>query len=429
MLGMDDKTTDVMAGDWPMIAAQLPPRWQELAVEMGLVYTGFPAHMGTKVEDAAQLLRPVLYQVATNSSLAVTVATCAAAGIIEMSAVALHKRMRTIGPYLAQLLALMTDAESTFAAERWAGYDPVIVDGSSVSRPGAEGTTARVHYALHLSTLRPVQLEVTDEKGGETFRRFNAEAGQLWIGDRGYANPPGIAATKAKGADVLVRYNRGSLPLFGINGQPLDVQKMLARLKHPGRARDWYAEVHTSDGKVIAGRLCALLLPPDKAEEARERARREQGASVTQETLAAAPYVVVFTTVPRTRLTAALVLELYALRWQVELHIKRDKSIAGLDHLPNFRPDTIYSWLCAKLLLTQIARKLAAPNVAIPPSAAVNWFVGGSRPEGGACHCHAVKGANRRRALAPHESALALCGRRSHSHRRPMSAGCAPGLP
>jgi len=89
-----------------------------------VVYTGFPTHMGTKVTDVEQLLRPVLYQVATNSSLAVTVSTAAAAGIIEMSAVALHKRMRTIGPYLAQLVAQMTDAEMTFAPERWAGYDP-----------------------------------------------------------------------------------------------------------------------------------------------------------------------------------------------------------------------------------------------------------------------------------------------------------------
>lgn len=147
---------------------------------------------------------------------------------------------------------------------------------------------------------------------------------------------------------------------------------MLAKLKRPGVAREWYAEVRPHGGKAILGRLCALLLPPDKAEEARERARREQGPSVTQETLAAAQYVIVFTTVPRTRLTAALVMELYGLRWQVELHIKRDKSIAGLDRLPNFRKDTIYSWICAKLLLTQIARKLAAPNVAIPPCAAVD---------------------------------------------------------
>jgi len=60
-------------------------------------------------------------------------------------------------------------------------------------------------------------------------------------------------------------------------------------------------------------------------------------------------------------------MELYRLRWQVELSIKRDKSIGGLDRLPNFRADTIRSWILAKLLLAQIARKIATANVAIPP--------------------------------------------------------------
>jgi hypothetical protein len=52
---------------------------------------------------------------------------------------------------------------------------------------------------------------------------------------------------------------------------------------------------------------------------------------------------------------------------QIELHIKRDKSIAGLDRLPNRRPDTVYTWICAKLLLGQVARKMASSQMAIPP--------------------------------------------------------------
>ena len=80
-----------------------------------------------------------------------------------------------------------------------------------------------------------------------------------------------------------------------------------------------------------------------------------------------AEFVVLFTTVPKDRLSGDQILELYGLRWQVELHIKRDKSIAGLDRLPNYRPDTIHTWICAKMLLTQIARAIPTPLVAIPP--------------------------------------------------------------
>jgi hypothetical protein len=121
-------------------------------------------------------------------------------------------------------------------------------------------------------------------------------------------------------------------------------------------------------------------------------------------------------------------MELYGLRWQVELHIKRDKSIAGLDRLPNFRNDTVYSWICAKLLLTQIARKIAAPNVAIPPSVAVKWFVGGY-PEERTRRAHAGKRPRRRRTLATHDNTLAVGRGRPRPNCRPIAAVNDPCVP
>jgi len=356
-----------------MIEAQLPPNWRELAETHGVSPGKVPSQLGAKVTDVLVPLRMVLHHVATNTSLKTTAAIAAAAGLIDISGVALHLWMRKFAPFLAAVLLALTDAAKHFAAACWAGYDILLVDASSVSRPGSKGTTGRVHYALRLSNLQPVQIDVTDDKGGETFRRFAkmARPGQLWVGDRGYANPPGIAAINARGADVLVRYNRGSLPLYDGNGRLLDVlDKLTRRMNKPGVPREWAAWVHPQRGERLRGRLCAVRLPPDKVDEARARLRREQGSAVSAESLKMANFVAVFTTVPRDRLSTDRVMELYALRWQVELSIKRDKSIAGLDRLPNFRDDTIRSWILAKLLLTQIARKIATPDVAIPPCAA-----------------------------------------------------------
>jgi hypothetical protein len=212
-------------------------------------------------------------------------------------------------------------------------------------------------------------VEVTDHKGGETFRRFRPEPGQLWLGDRGYANPPGVAWVKSCGAEVLVRHNRGSLPLYDRQGKEIDVLGKLAYVGGPGRYRQWQAFVRPAGAKPIEGRLCAVRLPANKAQEARERVRREQGAELTDESLAMADFVVVFTTVPADRMTCAQVLELYRLRWQIELDFKRDKSVTGMDLLPNFLPETIQSWICAKLLLHQILRKLADRGSATPPCA------------------------------------------------------------
>jgi hypothetical protein len=226
-----------------------------------------------------------------------------------------------------------------------------------------------VHSALRLTDLRLYGIQMTDHKGGETFRRFEPVAGQLWIGDRGYANPPGIVWLTNNKADVLVRYNRGSLPLYDGRGLAIDVLGKVAKLRKPGWSRQWQAFVYPAEGKRIEGRLCAVRLPEDKAQEARERLRREQAADLTAESLAMADFVVVFTTVPAGKLDHDQLLLLYRLRWQIELDYKRDKSTTGLDKLPNVLPKTIESWIYAKLLLQQLLRKLADLGSAIPPCA------------------------------------------------------------
>jgi len=358
-------------GDWAVIEAVLPRGWREAAEKYGAIRP--PAKKSRKqhgkLTDAAVLLRMVLFHAAGGASLKVTCAVAAAASLAWISAVALHQCMRRCGRYLAFLLSDMTLTRALFAAEKWAGYEMVVVDAATVLRPGAKGTTARVHYELRLADLSLVRIVVTDEHVGETFRNFSFKPGQLGIGDRGYANPPGIAAVVDAGADVLVRHNFGSLPVYDAGGELLDVERKLSHLSKPGQVHEWTVYVRPRDHKPIKGRLIAVLLPADKAAEARERLRREYGGDVSEKMLRTADYVVVFTSVPKSRLSAEQVLELYALRWQVELRIKRDKSIGELDRLPNFRPDTIHSWICAKLLAQQIAQRLSTPDVDLFPSA------------------------------------------------------------
>jgi hypothetical protein len=62
---------------------------------------------------------------------------------------------------------------------------------------------------------------VTSHRGGvRPLRR-----GQLALADRGYSNPPGIVSVVERDADVLVRVNRSSLPMYTRDGerQPLMV--------------------------------------------------------------------------------------------------------------------------------------------------------------------------------------------------------------
>ena len=211
--------------------------------------------------------------------------------------------------------------------------------------------------------------EATGVKGGETLKRFPLQSGQLALVDRGYSNGPGIASAVKKGADVLGRLNRGAMPLYGRDGERIDVMEYLRSLKGR-RTEERPAEIRTEQNGekiVIPVRLIAVRLPKDKAEEARKRVRKEYGRKTSAEMLEAAGYVVLYTTVPKTRMSAANCVELYRLRWQVELLFKRWKSICGLDELPNFIEDTVLSWVLTKTLLLLIIESMSATLMANSP--------------------------------------------------------------
>jgi len=348
---------------WELVESQLPAGWRELSDEMGLIRPR-PRHLGAKISDIGVALRLVLHQAGTSASLRATTALAAATGVVAIAAVSLHQWMRKLGPYLTKLLARMVET-AAFAPEKWGGLDIIVGDATTVQRPASKGTTARVHYALRLADMTARHIEVTDEHGGEKARRFRPEPGEAWLLDRAYSNPDGVALFKERGAHIVVRYNRGCLPLYDRKGARIDVMARLKDTSSPrGEVHQVRAVVHAGDAR-ISGRLCWLRLPEEKAEQARRRARKEHDGPCDDNTLLMAEFVVVFTTI-LTELTAAQVLTLYRARWQVELEFKRAKSIRELDRLPNFLPETIHSWICAKLLLQLISARIANHPASTP---------------------------------------------------------------
>jgi len=363
-------TTD---DEWTFLESKLPDTWRALAKEHGiLTREGGPSSAeanGWKLRDPAVLLRLLLHYVVTNSALKTTVALAAAVGLVDVSAVALHTWTRKAGGWIAAMVAAMVGTATTFAGEQWAGYDVIAVDATTVQKPGAKGTTARVHYALRLTDLRAMAIHVGDATVGETLRNFVMAAGQLWLADRGYSNANSLAHAVAAHADVLIRFALGPLPLFDAAGGALDTRALIRSVATAGSHREFTVWVRPHKADPIQARLIVCRLPQAKADEARKRLYREHTKSeVSALMLEMASYVVLITTVPRTRLTTLQLLEIYRLRWQLELSFKRDTSIAGLDMLPSHLPETIHCWICTKLLATQLARRIAEPGEPFPPS-------------------------------------------------------------
>jgi hypothetical protein len=319
-----------------------------------------------KITSAENLLRLILLHAGANLALRQTVAWTAASGGPDVSHVTLHKKMRLAAPYLRELVARLTRSAAT-TPERWAGYEVMLVDGSSFCGPGAEGTDARVHLQLRVVDLEIVDAVIEDRSVGESLKRFTWHEGQLALGDRGYANPPGVASVVEQGADVLVRVNRVALPMWTSEGEPIALMDWLRSLKGYKPSERGVVVRSRKPAREIDGRLIAVRLPAAEAEKARARLRRELGSKATFQDMEAAQYVVIFATVPVSRMSTEMCLELYRLRWQIELAFKRWKSLCHFDRLPNYRDDTILSWLYAKLLLALLMHRMAAGASALFP--------------------------------------------------------------
>ena len=346
--------------DWDTLIGSLPSDYEALADEHKQLNRQWA---NTKVQDAKTLLRFVFAHVGADLPLRQTVVAVAEAGGPKLSAVRLHLRMRRAYPYLAALVSRMLPASPEVAADRWDGYDLVLTDASAICGPGADGTDARLHVVMRVADLRVLQVEVTGVEGGETLRRFHWERNQLVIGDRGYSNGRGIASVVADGADALVRFNSASMPLFGAaSGAAVDVLAWCRALQG-NRATELDVVTYWRDGRErreLRGRLIGFRLPDDEASTAREWVRREHGADASEEQLEQAGYILLFTTAPDGRLSAARAIEAYRLRWQIELQFKRWKSLCRFDRLPNYRDDTIKSWLTGKLLLGLVVDRIGA---------------------------------------------------------------------
>ncbi len=347
--------------NWEILCTFLPSEWAEQARRLGAM------RRARYISDPGTVLRVLLLHLATGCSLAETAARASASGLAQISAVGVFKRLRAAEPWLrwlAQQMRGVADLPMEVAGRRLRA-----VDATSVSEPGSTGTDWKVHYVVNLADWQCDFFELTDiRQGGETFRRVPVVAGDILMGDRVYAAPPGVSHVVRAGGDVIVRLNRQALPLFDRHGRRVDLLPFLRELK--GKTpQEQEARVRNPKGGWIAGRLIALRQSAEATRCIRRRLRRR--AQRSQETLSAeswecAEYFMVWTTLPKAFHTAQI-LEFYRLRWQIELVFKRMKSILGLGHLPKKDPFSAKAWLEGKLFAGLLIERLVGAAESFSP--------------------------------------------------------------
>ena len=360
---MDD--SDLWAHDenWAVLLTFLPTGWEESARRLGAL------RRCRKFADAESLLRTLLIHLADGCSLRETVARAKAGNIASVSDVALLKRLRSSGEWLRWLaVGLMKNWIDRQPAAVFGDDRPIrVVDGSSIQEPGATGSTWRIHYSIQLPSLQCDEVHVTSPSVGESFKNFAVHPGDIFLGDRGYAHRAGIGHVVDGGGDVVVRTNLISIPFTHADGTRLDLLEKLRTLRGT-RIGDWIVFIR-HDGEILPGRVCALKKNKIATQRARKKVLQEssrKGRQARPETLEAAGYAFVFTTLPRT-VPPSVVLELYRGRWQVELAFKRLKSLLSLGHLKKLDPQSAQAWIHGKLMVAFLIEALIVAGERFSP--------------------------------------------------------------
>lgn len=350
--------------EWSILAGLLPEGWRELARETGAI------RRARGITDPDVLLRVLLLHVATGLSLRSAAARAAELGLAVLSDVALLKRLRRAEAWLRTLAARMFE-RVRFGPRAGAlppGRRCRAFDATTVEEPGATGTDWRVHFSVALPDLQCDFYEVTAVTGGETFTRFPIQRGDVILADRGYSHRRGIAHVLRAGADVVVRLTSTAIPLRDERGHAFALLGHLRRLRGPG-PREWPVQF-TYDGQPYRLRLCALRKTRLAAERTKQRITREarrKGRPLQPRTLEAAEYVFVLTSLPAREFGTEAVLELYRVRWQIELVFKRMKSLMRLGHLPKQTDASSRAWLEGKFLTVLLIERLLSAADSFSP--------------------------------------------------------------
>ena len=181
----------------------------------------------------------------------------------------------------------------------------------------------------------------------------------------------------AEGGELVVRINWQNLPLIKENGEPFDIVDWLSKLPK-AKTDECQGWIDTPQGpKKI--RLIAHSLSQRATVRARKRIEKEakkKGRTPNPKSIKAAAFILVVTNLSSQQWSRQQVLDLYRIRWQIEMFFKRLKSVLAIDRLRAKDSSLAQVYLLAKLLAALMSEELTGQITISHP----DWFEAVDRP-------------------------------------------------
>ncbi len=346
--------SDMSQSNWEYLKTLFPTGWEDKMKELGLLKYG---RKFSGKDGASNLFRILLIHLGGNISLRSTCALAKEAGIVDVSDVALLKRLAKSADWFSWLTEMMLKEQlklkpASLIDDQLLNFR--FLDGSQVIEPGIRGSVWRLHYSMNASTLSADEIIITDQKTGESFSNHKIKKNDVIIGDRGYARRKGIFHVHENEGYTLTRFSPTTLPLLDQNHDKFDILPKLKGVQI-GETREFDVVLQLNH-KFINARICVIKKEKEKADLALKKIRRRASRECTktkESTLEFAKYILIFTTLPH-KYDTSKVLDIYRYRWQIELLFKRLKSIVGVAPLHKKSQEGMKGWLNGKVFVATL---------------------------------------------------------------------------
>jgi hypothetical protein len=291
-----------------------------------------------EIKTAADLLRLVfLYVVQGLSYLEVSV-IAKTKGIAQISDVGFMKRFAKCDKLIDWLLEKLTPQATAHykKPEKFVSYEIKALDASVVTSGGKVRITHRLHYAIDIFNLKSDQYKITSQKTGESLTNFKIKPHDLYLGDRAYGTKTSMEHCLCGSGNFIFRIRKNAFDIYDKNNNKIDLIGKLRRIKK-GKTLSFCCYFIGSKKSLVPIRICVMLKPKDVAEAPEDDTEFMNN------------YIVVVTSITDKNISTKDILDLYRLRWQVELYFKRLKTLMGFGDIPNKTEKNIKTWLNTKL--------------------------------------------------------------------------------
>lgn len=332
----------------------LPEGWETACLETHAM------ERKRKIKTPHDLMQLCITYLMENCSL---MEICEIASILDMadlSDVAFMKRFAHCSSWFEWNIAnlLPKPILSYQKPEVFSNYRILAVDGSDIMEKGAAPKEWHLHYCLDLFSLITSQVTISDGRTGESLTNYSVEANDLILLDRAYGTKTSMKHCKDHGGDFIFRMKNRAFNFYDSHGKQQNLYRELSK----GSDTDPFeikGYVTFPKKEKLAIRICAIKLSDEAIEKENRRIIRKNSKrqfELSQESVFTHRYMFVVTSLPE-EISADMVLNLYKLRWQVELVFKRLKSILGIGNLPAKSEKGIRSWLNGKVMVALLLEK------------------------------------------------------------------------